>query len=82
MDRRHDFETVQVRVGEICAHCPCCGGAQFLRARHTPGLYSDGLLCTACGMESRRTQLANQISNEVVRQSKAMLASLRAMRKH
>ena len=82
MERSRQFDTVEMKVGTIRALCPRCKGASFLRARRTPGINSDGLICTRCGLETPRTALMNQLGGEVVRHARKTLSALKALRKH
>jgi hypothetical protein len=82
MDRPRKFDTVELKVGKIVALCPRCRARSFLRARRTQRINSASLICTHCGLETVRTVLMKQLGDQVVRQSRAMLASLRGTPRH
>jgi hypothetical protein len=82
MERSRQFDTVEMTVGTIRALCPRCKGTSFLRSRRPPGINSDSLICTACGLETARTALMNQLGSEVARHARKTLDALKALRKH
>jgi hypothetical protein len=63
---------MEVRLGEIGARCPDCGGAEFVATA-----IEDELACKNCSRSMTRTQLLMQIGDQAARDAAESLARLR-----
>jgi predicted RNA-binding Zn-ribbon protein involved in translation (DUF1610 family) len=63
-------ESVSVKVGTVVACCPSCGAAEFhaVRGQKVSAVYE----CCACGVETTRTELVLQLSDQVLSKSPAL----------
>ena len=66
---------VQIRVGEITAKCPECGGKEFAVLANAPARQ---LACRRCGTVTTRPKLLDQIAEEAMHQARTSLERLRA----
>jgi uncharacterized Zn finger protein len=66
---------VQVRVGEITAKCPQCGGNEFALLADSP---TRQLACRRCGTVTTRHELLDQIAEEAMHEARTSLERLRA----
>jgi hypothetical protein len=80
VDRDSLAKPLQVRIGQVSAHCLRCGGRDFLRARRQRTETADGLICASCGTETSRTALLEQITREVIHRAQEVLKDADAIR--
>lgn len=73
MDTASGQHPIRVRIASITAHCPSCGGEQFLSRELALRAYSEILVCLACGEETPRWRLVDQIAAEVERRAEEVL---------
>jgi DNA-directed RNA polymerase subunit RPC12/RpoP len=79
--RRNDVSII--RVGDITAHCPDCGGTLFRRlsAAGEGGDTPETIYrCLACQKNVSRIELVNQIGDEAMRQARSALTRLGSKR--
>jgi hypothetical protein len=80
VDRDSLAKPLQVRIGQVSAHCLRCGGTDFLHARRQRAEAGDGLICATCGTETSRTALLEQITREVIHRAQKALKEADAIR--
>jgi hypothetical protein len=56
------------KVGRLQAHCPACGGAEFVGLRK-----ADAFACAGCGAEHVRGALVQQITEKVIDEAQQAL---------
>jgi hypothetical protein len=66
---------MEVRVGDITARCPDCGGEQFDPAGELRR--ERDLVCKRCGKQTPRETLLEQIGDEAIRQAEDSFARLK-----
>lgn len=71
-----------VKIRDIAAACPRCGGIEFEQVADEPLRLPSELYCTACGAKARYLALINQIGVEAMRRANRASANLKKNRPH
>jgi len=66
-----------VRIHDISAHCPSCGGEEFEQTSAGPLRLPSELKCLSCGMKSRYLTLLDQIGEEAIRRANEAIDNLK-----
>ena len=69
-----------VRIHDISAACPRCGGAEFEPLAAGPLRLLSLLRCSACGAETRYRVLLDQIGEEAMRRANRAIDDLKKHR--
>ena len=78
MERRDPGKPRRVVVGGTAAHCPRCGGEDFVRMNRRASERADLLICYACGAEHFYSALLQQIAARVIARSERLLDEMRS----
>ena len=78
MERRDPGKPRRVVVGGTAAHCPRCGGEDFVRMNRRAREKTDMLICYTCGTEHFYSALLQQITARVIARSERLLDELHA----
>lgn len=70
-----------VRIHDITASCPRCGGAVFEPLTDGPLRLPSELRCTACGARTRYLALLDQIGEEAMRRANRAIEELKKNRR-
>jgi hypothetical protein len=74
--------TMIVKIHDIAAACPRCGGIEFEQVTEEPLRLPSELYCTACGAKTRYLALINQIGEEAMRRANRAIENLKKNRPH
>jgi hypothetical protein len=66
-----------IRIGDITATCPQCGGAQFDPLSAGPLRLASVLQCSACRTEVKYLALLDQIGDEAMRRANKAIDDLK-----
>jgi uncharacterized Zn finger protein len=69
-----------VRIHDINAACPSCGGTEFEPLAAGPLRLPSLLRCSACGAETRYRALLDQIGEEAMRRANRAIDNLKKNR--
>jgi hypothetical protein len=69
-----------VRIHDITAACPRCGGTQFEPLTAGPLRLPSELRCTSCGAKTRYLALLDQIGEEAMRRANRAIENLKKNR--
>lgn len=78
MERRDLGKPKRVVVGSTAAHCPRCGGEDFVRMNRRAQERADLLICYTCGAEHFYSALLHQIAGSVIARSQRLLEEFQA----
>jgi len=70
-----------VRIHDITAACPRCGGIEFEPLTAGPLRLPSELRCTGCGAKTRYLALLDQIGEEAMRRANRALEDLKKNRR-
>jgi hypothetical protein len=80
VDQERGGRTLTLSVGGVTAHCPKCGGIEFIAHGKTGGDVSPTLACASCKSETARRALIDQIGLEVMKRANDALEKARKRR--
>jgi hypothetical protein len=66
-----------IRIGDITASCPRCGGAEFAPLSAGPLRLASELKCGACGANVKYLALLDQIGEEAMRRANKAIDELK-----
>lgn len=66
-----------VRIHDIAAACPRCGGSEFEQASGGPLRLPSELKCSDCGAKTRYLALLDQIGEEAIRRANEAIDRLK-----
>jgi hypothetical protein len=69
-----------VKIHDIAAACPRCGGTEFEQVTDEPLRLPSELYCTGCGAKTRYLALLNQIGEEAMRRANRAIEELKKRR--
>ena len=71
---------MKVRIHDIVATCPRCGGTEFEPVANGPLRLPSELRCGNCGLQSRYLSLLDQIGEEAMRRANRAIDELKKNR--
>jgi hypothetical protein len=66
-----------VRIHDIAASCPSCGGSEFEQTSDGPLRLPSELKCLSCGAKTRYLTLLDQIGEEAIRRANEAIDNLK-----